>query len=158
MANVFESDWDVEIPEPWSLRFARVGHRAGSERLGATVYFHAVHGRLKLREQPPEPPHLIAYSRADGPAPRPSLYRIAEVADPAVLAATLADSLGVRVVVEKARRLLMWRNVRIHVDRLTDALGINDSLLVSDGYAEMLEARRPALGRAGARLTLRADA
>ena len=187
MANVFESDWDVEIPEPWSLRFARVGHRAGSERLGATVYFHAVHGRLKLREQPPEPPHLIAYSRADGPAPRPSLYRIAEVADPAVLAATLADSLGVRVVVEKARRLLMWRNVRVHVervaglgdfveleavastadgldaerpriDRLTDALGIHDALLVSDGYAEMLEARRPALGRAGARLTLRADA
>ena len=38
MANVFESDWDVEIPEPWSLRFARVGHQAGSERLGATVY------------------------------------------------------------------------------------------------------------------------
>ena len=100
------------------------------------------------------------------------------MADPAVLAETLGDSLGVRVVVEKARRLLMWRNVRIHVDRvaglgdfveleavastadgldaerpridrLTDALGIDDSLLVSEGYAEMLEARRPALGVRG---------
>jgi len=97
---------------------------------------------------------------------------------PTVLAETLGDTLGVRVVVEKARRLLTWRNVRIHVDRvaglgdfveleavastadgldaerpridrLTDALGIDDSLLVSEGYAEMLEARRPALGVRG---------
>ncbi|MBA2429336.1 MAG: class IV adenylate cyclase, partial [Thermoleophilaceae bacterium] len=98
------------------------------------TYFHAVHGRLKLREQPPEPPHLIAYSRAAGQGPRPSLYRIAEVADPTVLAETLGDTLGVRVVVEKARRLLMWRNVRIHVDRVA---GLGD-------FVE-LEARRPAL-------------
>ena len=34
---------------------------------------------------------------------------------------------------------------RPRIDRLTDALGIGDSLLVSEGYAEMLEARRPAL-------------
>ena len=139
------------------------------------TYFHAVHGRLKLREQPPESAQLISYSRADASAPRPSLYRIAEVADPSTLAATPADSLGVRVLVEKTRQLLLWRNVRMHVDRveglgdfveleavastadgleaerpriehLTDALGIRDARLVTTGYAEMLEARGTALG------------
>ena len=56
------------------------------------------------------------------------------MADPTVLAETLGDTLDVRVVVEKARRLLMWRNVRIHVDRVA---GLGD-------FVE-LEARRPAL-------------
>ncbi len=77
------------------------------------TYFHAVHGRLKLREQPPDSAQLIAYARANRAAPRPSVHRIVEVADPRALAAALADSLGVRLVVEKARRLLVWRNVRV---------------------------------------------
>jgi hypothetical protein len=38
VANVFEPEWDVELPAPWRLRMARVGHHAGSERLGASVY------------------------------------------------------------------------------------------------------------------------
>jgi uncharacterized cupin superfamily protein len=38
VANVFEPEWDVELPAPWRLRLARVGHHAGSERLGASVY------------------------------------------------------------------------------------------------------------------------
>jgi adenylate cyclase class IV len=74
----------------------------------------------------------------------------------------------VRVVVEKARRLLMWRGVRIHLDavaglgsfveleamsdapgglvaeeakieELRSALRITDDLLVARGYADLLE-------------------
>jgi len=83
------------------------------------------------------------------------------------LAEALGASLGVRVVVEKARRLLLWRNVRIHLDRVADlgdfveleavatspggleverdrveelrtALGIADDRLVARGYADLL--------------------
>ena len=92
------------------------------------------------------------------------------VADHLALIDALTDSLGVRVVVEKARRVLRWRNVRIHLDRveglgdfveleavaaspgglevererveqLRAALGIADEQLVAHGYADMLARR-----------------
>ena len=134
------------------------------------TYFHAVQGRLKLREAPPEPAELISYARAELTGPKVSLYRVVQVADHLALMDALTDSLGVRVVVEKSRRLLRWRNVRIHLDRvdglgdfveleaiaaspggleverdrmeeLRAALGIADEQLVAHGYADLLTRR-----------------
>jgi len=134
------------------------------------TYFHAVQGRLKLREAPPAPAELISYARAELAGPKVSLYRVVQVADHLALIEALSDSLGVRVVVEKARRLLRWRNVRIHLDRveglgdfveleavaaspggleverdrveqLREALGIADEHLVAHGYADLLTRR-----------------
>jgi adenylate cyclase class 2 len=134
------------------------------------TYFHAVQGRLKLREAPPQPAELIAYARAELAGPKVSLYRVVPVSDHAALTDALADSLGVRVVVEKVRRLLLWRNVRIHLDRVADlgdfveieavatspggleverdrveqlraTLGITDERLVAAGYADLLVRR-----------------
>ena len=131
------------------------------------TYFHAVQGRLKLREAPPRPAELIAYARVDLDGPKVSLYRVVEVADHVGLIAALTDALGVRCVVEKERRLLMWRNVRIHLDavarlgyfveleavatspgglevererveQLRTTLGISDEHLVARGYADLL--------------------
>jgi adenylate cyclase class IV len=131
------------------------------------TYFHAVQGRLKLREAPPQPPELIAYARAERAGPKVSLYRVVAVADHIALSDALADSLGVRAVVEKVRRLLLWRNIRIHLDRVAElgdfveieavatspgglevqrdrveelcvALGIADERLVALGYADLL--------------------
>jgi adenylate cyclase class 2 len=143
----------------------------GAEDLGVLyqrdTYFHAVIGRLKLREAPPQPAELIAYARAELAGPKVSLYRIVPVADHVALIEALTDSLGVRCVVEKARRLLLWRNVRIHLDRVTGlghfveleavatspggleverdrveelraVLGIADDRLVARGYADLL--------------------
>jgi adenylate cyclase class IV len=143
--------------------------RLGAEDRGVLrqrdTYFHAVQGRLKLREAPPLPAELIA--RAELAGPKVSLYRIVPVADHVALSDALADSLGVRVVVEKVRRLLQWRNVRIHLDRVADlgdfveieavatspggleverdrveelcaALGIGEERLVAVGYADLL--------------------
>jgi adenylate cyclase class IV len=131
------------------------------------TYFHAVIGRLKLREAPPNPAELIAYDRAELAGPKVSLYRVVPVADHLALIEALSDSLGVRCVVEKARRVLLWRNVRIHLDRVKDlghfveleavatapggleverdrveelrqVLGIADERLISRGYADLL--------------------
>jgi adenylate cyclase class IV len=142
------------------------------------TYFHAVQGRLKLREAPPAPAELISYARAELAGPKVSLYRVVPVADHVALTAALTDALGVRVVVEKARRLLRWGNVRIHLDRveglghyveleavaaspggleverdrveeLRQKLGIADEQLVAHGYAELLARRGP---RAAVRL------
>jgi len=131
------------------------------------TYFHAVQGRLKLREAPPQPAELISYARADLAGPKVSHYRVVPVSDHVALSDALRDTLGVRVVVEKARRLLVWRNVRIHLDRvaglgdfveleavatspggleverdrvedLREALGIAEERLVARGYADLL--------------------
>jgi adenylate cyclase, class 2 len=131
------------------------------------TYFHAVTGRLKLREAPPRPAELIAYARADLAGPKVSHYRVVPVADHLALIDALTDSLGVRCVVEKARHLLRWRNVRIHLDRvvglghfveleavatspggleverdrveqLRATLGIADEQLIAQGYADLL--------------------
>jgi adenylate cyclase class IV len=134
------------------------------------TYFHAVQGRLKLREAPPRPAELIAYDRVDRAGPKVSLYRVVPVADHIALVDALGESLGVRVVVEKVRRLLLWHNVRIHLDQVAQlgdfveleavattpggleverdrveelraVLGIADERLVSVGYADLLMRR-----------------
>lgn len=80
------------------------------------TYFNATHGRLKLREQRPGRTQLIHYHRADVPQQRESRYRILEVADVEGLRTVLTESLGIRAIVTKRRRLFLWRSVRIHLD------------------------------------------
>jgi adenylate cyclase class IV len=151
-----------------------LGARDLGYRSQRDTYFHAVQGRLKLREAQVDgtesPAELISYARSDRPEARVSSYRVVPVFDPIALADALADVLGIRVVVEKARRLLLYENVRIHLDRVTDlgdfveleavvtgpggpaaeepkvtrlrrALGIADDRLVARGYADLLERR-----------------
>ena len=143
------------------------------------TYFHAVKGRLKLREAPPAPAELISYARAELAGPKVSLYRVVPVADHLALIDALTDSLGVQVVVDKARHLLRWRNVRIHLDRvdglgdfveleavatspggleverdrveeLRVTLGIAEDQLIAHGYADLLARQRsPRVPRPG---------
>ena len=124
-------------------------------------------GRLKLREASGAPAELISYRRADKEGPKVSSYRVVPVYDAEVLTRALDDTLGIRVAVEKARRLILWRGVRIHLDTVTGlgtfvelealaeagglqaqeakivelraALSITDDLLVARGYADLLE-------------------
>jgi adenylate cyclase class IV len=136
------------------------------------TYFHAVSGRLKLREIEGATAELIAYDRADLDGPKVSTYTVVPILDPAALAEALGHALGVRAVVEKRRRLVLWRNVRIHLDdvaglgrfvefeavasgtggleedrarieQLRAALGLeDDALLVARGYADLQAGRR----------------
>jgi adenylate cyclase class IV len=107
------------------------------------------------------------HARPSEPQQRESRYRIIEVSDGEALRAALAASIGIRGVVVKRRRLLLWQSVRIHLDeveqlgtfieleavappdsdlthehrlvaKLRDALGITDDRLVALGYAEQL--------------------
>ncbi len=80
------------------------------------TYFAVRSGRLKLREQEPGGTQLIAYERADHARARQSAYHLVDVSEPAALTAALDAALGVTVVVEKTRRLLVDDGVRIHLD------------------------------------------
>jgi adenylate cyclase class IV len=101
--------------------------RAAAMRLGARdagvleqtdTYFHCTTGRLKLRETVGRPAELIAYARADHVGVRTSDYHVVPVVEPGPLKRGLASALGVRVIVVKRRELLMWHNVRIHLDQV----------------------------------------
>ena len=130
------------------------------------IYFHAVTGRLKLREQldpPDRPAELISYTRPDRSDAKISAYRVVTIHDPQALAEALNDVLGIRTVVEKRRRLLIHHDTRIHLDdvqdlgtfvelesterderrvqELREALAITDERLIARGYADMLERR-----------------
>jgi homotetrameric cytidine deaminase len=133
------------------------------------TYFATARGRLKLREQEPGGAELIAYERADAAAARESRYRIAPVADGPALREALAAALGATVVVDKRRHLLVWEDVRIHLDEVEGLgafvelegvardesdlsaevgrvahvraeLGIADDDLVAAGYADLIAA------------------
>jgi len=81
------------------------------------TYFRVRNGRLKLREQDGTA-ELIQYERADEAIERASNYRLIPIHDPAGLKDALAAALGILVAVEKSRHLLLWRNVRIHLDEV----------------------------------------
>jgi homotetrameric cytidine deaminase len=124
------------------------------------TYFDGARGRLKLREQTPGEPELIQYRRPDEQGPRTSEFRLVPVADAEALGRALDGALGTLVVVAKRRRLLLWEEVRIHLDdvdglgtfveleapedgqeeakveRLRESLGIGD--LIAGSYSDLL--------------------
>lgn len=85
------------------------------------TYFAGARGRLKLREEA-DGAYLIAYVRPDGEDVRTSAYRLADVADPVAMREALDAVLGTLVTVDKRRHLLLYENVRIHLDEV-DGLG-----------------------------------
>lgn len=89
------------------------------------TYFVCQHGRLKLRQRGEQPAQLVAYARPDQTTPRASDYWLVPVVEPALIKEALAAALGVRVVVEKDRDVFLYRNVRIHLDRVA---GLGDFL------------------------------
>jgi adenylate cyclase class 2 len=90
-------------------------HDAGVQQQIDT-YFASHHGRLKLREIVGVRAELIWYRRSDEARSRQSDYHIVPVPDPQKLKAALTAALGVRRQVRKRRHILLWHNVRIHLD------------------------------------------
>lgn len=133
---------------------------AGEDRQRDT-YFHAPHGRLKLREGTVETA-LIAYSRADVAGVKRSDVRLYAPADARVLGEALAAALGVDVVVEKVREIYYVGHVKVHLDTVP-GLGafVEVEAIDTDGtrppaalFADA-EAMRAALGLSDAPLEAR---
>jgi adenylate cyclase len=86
------------------------------------IYYHTQQGRLKLRIPSTGTAELIYYEREDRSEARESNFQLFPVEDPDLLNILLHQALGVLVTVKKQRTLLMFRNVRIHLDQV-DGLG-----------------------------------
>jgi homotetrameric cytidine deaminase len=169
---------ELKARDPDPERTLRLALALGAEDRGDVdqrdTYFAVRRGRLKLREERPGGAWLVGYARADAADARTSAYRLVEVPDPEGLRAALDEALGVRAVVVKRRRLLLWEGVRIHLDeveglgrfvelealadegsdlarehalvaRLRTELGLADEDLVAGSYADLVAGDAEAL-------------
>ena len=106
-----------------SLRSARrTALRLATGTLGqlhqVDTYFDCRKGRLKLREIAGVGTQLIGYQRPDAADAKLSRYWIVDVGDADRMKLLLAETLGVRVVVDKRREVYLIDTVRIHLDRV----------------------------------------
>jgi len=112
---------ELKASDPDPARSLQVSLEIGASDEGwlqqTDTYFRVPHGRLKLREEGAIA-QLISYERSDETVARESRYRLVDVSDPAGLKDALSDALDVLVVVEKYRHLLLWQDVRIHLDEV----------------------------------------
>ena len=99
-----------------------IGARDHGLLIQTDTYFRVPNGRLKLRETAGKPAELIWYVRPNETSFRRSDYYVLPIPEPLATKAALSASLGVRGVVAKRRELLLWHNVRIHLDQV-DRLG-----------------------------------
>ena len=125
----------------------RLGAMPYADERQVDTYFATRAGRLKLREIEAASGargELIPYLRPDVAGARRSDYRVIPLPDAAGTRALLEQLLGVHRVVRKRREVLLWRNVRIHLDRV-DGLGTFLELeAVFDGSADSEREQRAA--------------
>jgi adenylate cyclase class IV len=95
-----------------------LGARCAGIEEQTDTYFRVARGRLKLREIAGQPAVLIFYERPDDTSARLSNYLLVPAAEPALLRSALTAALGVRGAVHKRREILLWHNVRIHLDEV----------------------------------------
>ena len=89
------------------------------------TFYHSRAGRLKLRTLEDGQAELIAYSRANQSGPKLSSYVVHSCTNPGSLHEVLAQSLGVRGVVRKTRRVVHIGQTRVHLDEVS---GLGDFL------------------------------
>lgn len=79
------------------------------------TYFTVPQGRLKLRQGNIEKT-LIYYERPDQEGPKQSDFSLASISDGDAVEQVLSKALGVKVVVNKYRKIFFIDNIKFHID------------------------------------------
>lgn len=116
-------------------------------------YFAVPRGRMKLREivsARARRAELIIYDRPDRRSARTSRFVRLPAAEAAATRRLLAQMFGVSVCVRKQREVWLFRNARIHLDRVT-GLGafVEIEVVITEGMAQarrVMATLRTALG------------
>ncbi len=115
-----------------------LGYAPSANFIQHDTFFAVAHGKLKLREQPPDA-WLIHYARSRESALMLSRYEIVPIAAPGRTRAMLERALGIIAEVHKSRTLLMRDNVRLHLDRVEGLGDFGEIEAVLDDSAESAE-------------------
>jgi predicted adenylyl cyclase CyaB len=98
-------------------RVRAVGARWLSRERQVDTYYRVAEGRLKVRETRTRA-ELVWYFRCNTLRSKRSDVVMLTLRDVASVKATLARTLGVKVIVDKVRRVYLRENVRVHLDRV----------------------------------------
>ncbi len=111
------------------------------------LYFNVPDGRLKLRSGNIEN-NLIFYKRDNQKGPKKSNFLLVPVAETAKLELLLTAALGIKVIVEKKRKIYYLENIKVHVDEIS-SLGcfveieagnlLNPAITVDEPYLQCAE-------------------
>jgi adenylate cyclase, class 2 len=118
-----------------NARFVGIDHQIDT-------YFNTPNGRLKLREGNIENA-LIYYNRNNQAGPKQSDIILHPVTEGVSLKEILTQTLGVKVVVDKKRKIYFIENVKFHIDKV-EGLGSFVEIEAIDangeyGYDKLLE-------------------
>ncbi|KAA3614721.1 MAG: class IV adenylate cyclase [Calditrichaeota bacterium] len=91
----------------------------GSE-VQTDTFFNVPHGRLKVREYNNKTAVLIPYIRPDVKTPRASDYVLLDIKEPNQTIDILESMFGIRLVVEKNRKIYHYDNIRVHLDSIEE--------------------------------------
>ncbi|HRH50125.1 MAG TPA: class IV adenylate cyclase [Panacibacter sp.] len=81
------------------------------------IYFNVPAGRLKLRQGNIEN-NLIFYKRNDQKGPKQSDFYLVPVPKPDLMESLLTEALGMKVTVEKKRKIFYLGNIKVHLDEV----------------------------------------
>ncbi|NVM01286.1 MAG: class IV adenylate cyclase [Candidatus Helarchaeota archaeon] len=89
-----------------------------SEGFQRDTYFKVPRSNLKLRETNTGEDFLIWYKRRKKVEPKLSEYHIYQTEKSQNLKNFLKNSFGIKSIVEKIRKVYLYKNVRIHLDKV----------------------------------------
>ncbi len=89
-----------------------------SEGFQRDTYFKVRRGNLKLRETNTGEDFLIWYKRREKAEPKLSEYYIYQTEKSWELKNFLKNAFGEKIIIEKIRKIYLYKNVRIHLDRV----------------------------------------
>lgn len=89
-----------------------------SEGFQRDTYFKVSRGNLKLRETNTGEDYLIWYKRRKKAEPKLSEYYIYQTKKSQNLKNFLKNAFGEKIIIEKIRKIYLYKNVRIHLDRV----------------------------------------
>lgn len=108
---------DISIAEKIAIE---IGADLKDDFTQIDTYFNIQDGRLKLREFDSGKAELIFYRRDENNTQRWSDYEIVQVCDAEKLKNLLSKAFGVKIVVEKRRKVYIYKNARIHIDSVKE--------------------------------------
>lgn len=114
-AKVAESSTLRQIAEDIGATYIATMHQEDT-------YFYTTKGRLKLRVINDDKAELIFYDRDEKTNYRLSEYQIYPVAEKELMKKILQQAYGIRSVIKKQGQLFIYKNCRIHLDKV-DGLG-----------------------------------
>ena len=118
MKNI-EIKTPVDSHEAIERKLVEIGAAKTWCRWQRDTFFNTSNGWLKIREAEGCAGELIGYERpVDESGPRPSTYDLFDLQEVERWRGMLERVLGTKQVVEKTRTLWIWKQTRIHLDRV----------------------------------------